>query len=172
MLFPQIQVEMLPDGDAGIYRTAEHLVDVIRNESVTFFVRQCAESIIRDVSQRDKVGEVRAMFNFVKDNIRYTNDMIDMEYIQSPTYILNKIVNGETVMGDCDDSVALLLSLLRAIGFMVRVKITGYPPSDQFSHVYGEVLVYGQWVPVDTIVPSFTIGDEAPNPNRVKLYEV
>jgi len=167
-----IQVEQLPDGDAAIYRTAEHMVKLIRAESNTYFVRQCAESVILGVEARDKMGEVKAAFAFVKDNIRYTGDMIGMEYIQTPTYILTMLMNNQTVMGDCDDSTTLLLSLLRSLGFMVRVKITGYNGSDEFTHVYGEVWIENRWVPVDTIVPDFSVGDEALHISRSRVYEV
>jgi hypothetical protein len=170
--FPQIVLEQLPEGDAGIFRTAEHLVDLIRSESNSFFVRQCAQSIIRGVQERDKKGEVKACFNFVKENVRYTNDMIGMEYIQSPTYILGQLLAGKMVMGDCDDSVCLLLSLLRSIGYLVRVKITGYADSQEFTHVYGEVLLNDIWVPVDSIVKEHKVGDEAPGIMRVRIYEV
>lgn len=168
-----ITVQQLSEGDKGIYETAEKMVEMIRTESTTYYVRQWAEVIIQDVPERDKWGEVKALYNFVKEHIRYTRDMIEMEYIQGPTYLLSKIGSGETALGDCDDSTVLLLSLLRTIGFMVRVKLTGYAPSEEFTHVYGEVLIdeHG-WVPVDTIVERFTVGDEAPNPIRVKLYEV
>lgn len=168
-----ITVQQLAGGDAGIYQTAEHMVNLVRQYGNVFYVRQWAERIIESVDARDKMGEVKALYNFVKNNIRYTRDMIDMEYIQEPEYILDKIERGETVMGDCDDSTVLLLSLLRSVGFMTQMKLTGYGPSDEYTHVYGEVYMDGRgWVPVDTIVQKFTVGDEAPNPSRVKLYPV
>lgn len=166
-----ITVQQLAGGDEGIYQTADHLVNLIRKYGNDFYVRQWAERILEPVDERDKMGEVRALFRFVKENIRYTRDMIDMEYVQEPGFILEKLERGETVRGDCDDSVVLLLSLLRSVGFMTQVKLTGYASTD-YTHVYGEVFIDQEWVPVDTIVKNFAVGDEAPNPTRVKLYPV
>lgn len=96
-----ITVQQLAGGDQGIYQTADHLVNLIRQYGNNFYVRKWAERIIEQVSERDKMGEVRALFRFVKEHIRYTRDMIDMEYVQEPGYVLEQIEAGNTVMGDC-----------------------------------------------------------------------
>lgn len=53
--------------------------------------------------------------------------------------------------GDCDDRAILTQSLLESLGFETRFVLVRGPKRPDYSHVYSEVKVDGQWMPLDTI---------------------
>lgn len=156
MLYPQprpMTLGMVPSGPAGIAATLKTMVRVARDARKDPGVRQLAASLVRDLPQYDTVGEVRALHAFVRDHIRYTNDIRNVELIQTPKATL------EMGVGDCDDKSTLLASLLESIGRPTRFVAIAMKPSDQFSHVYVETRLgvdakgRPRWVPLETIKP-------------------
>jgi transglutaminase-like putative cysteine protease len=110
-------------------------------------VRETALSLVRGIPERHWVGEVSALHGFVRDQIRYTQDVDDYETVQSPEKTL------QYMAGDCDDKATLLAGLLKSIGHPARfvaVGINGGP----FSHVLVESKVSENWVPLETIIPK------------------
>lgn len=71
------------------------------------------------------------------------------------------LANG-IIASNCDDYTVLLLSLLKSIGYPVKLRATSYIPSKKLSHVYGMVRIYGEWFPIDGIKGNGYVGWEAP----------
>ena len=106
-----------------------------------------------NVKERDWRGEVAAMYEYVRNNARYTHDPFEVELFQRPRRTL------ENKIGDCDDLTILLASLLQCVGYSVRVRVIGMKGSRVFQHIY---LLVGlpptnpaEWMPVD---PSMAEG--------------
>lgn len=104
------------------------------------------------VAERDWEGEIEAMFNYVRDNVRYTRDTTGVEVFRSPRRTL------QLKIGDCDDLTILLGSLLQAVGYPVRVRVIGLRGTGTFQHVY---LLAGtpphdpkKWIPLDPSRPE------------------
>lgn len=107
------------------------------------------------VREKDWPNEVRAIFAFVRNNIRYTRDPPDRDFYQRARRIL------ETRAADCDDLTIILGSLLMTVGYPLKFKIVavrppGTPKPDDFNHIY---LLVGlpprdpsRWVPLDASV--------------------
>lgn len=110
-------------------------------------IRAFAEDLIRGVPEKDAVGEVRAVFEWVRDNIRYTQDIRDVETIKSPDAV---IYSG---MGDCDDKALLVSTLLETIGFPTRFVAVALNEPGVFEHVYTEVKLGTVWITLDSIMP-------------------
>lgn len=173
-------------GDTAVMNTIDKMKVIINDSAKNPYVRRYAEAILNKykVSSYDWIGEAKAVHNWVRDNIRYTHDPLNVEYLQTPPVLLKLIERGERPMGDCDDMTMLSLSLLKSIGYPVGLKITSYNNSGKFQHVYGMVKVavgkagasgagnMTQWLPVETIKPDKEFGFEAPNPMRVYTTEV
>jgi len=109
-------------------------------------IRQFAASIVQGLPQGDASAEVRALHVFVRDKIRYTNDIRNVETLQTPQATL------EMGVGDCDDKTILLASLLESIGRTTRivaVALGGGP----YSHVVPEVKLGTKWYMLETIKP-------------------
>lgn len=93
------------------------------------------------------MGEVRALFDFVQNNIRYVRDVNGVETIQTPLKTL------EYGAGDCDDKSTLLAAMLESLGHETRFHAMGFRPGN-VEHVLLEVNIPGKgWVPLETTEP-------------------
>ncbi|MCX7595731.1 MAG: transglutaminase-like domain-containing protein [Fischerella sp.] len=148
---PQIYLGYIPQGYLGTQRTVEQIQALIREGAKDFYVRQKAIDILLDkaVKPKDYLGEIKALFEWVQDNIRYTKDPFRVEVLHSARRML------ELRAGDCDDMTILLGAMLEAVGHPVRVVLTGSDPLRPrfFSHIYLEVYHKGRWISLDATMP-------------------
>jgi len=154
--------------------TAKEMASIIVSSSRNPQIRAWAEYIVSPVRDKDDVGEVQSIYNFLQAYTRYGKDPIGYEYIQTPPYVLARIELGERPSLDCDDYTVLGLSLLRALGYEVLIRLASYSPTMEFEHVYG--LVYlpekKKWVAFDPIRKEKPFGWEAPGPTALRDVEV
>ncbi|MCU1284467.1 MAG: transglutaminase protein [Acidobacteriales bacterium] len=156
----------LQDGDAGVARTVRYMRAFVEgNEgSRNAQVIQLATQITANVANRDAAGERNAIYNWVKQNIKFRNEAD--ERLQSP------LVTLRLRAGDCDDHASLIAALLRVLGHRVAFRTLAIGGPD-FSHV--ECIAFdkrsGQWVPLDTTVAQAVPGWQAPNPQRVRDWQ-
>jgi hypothetical protein len=124
---------------------------LIRSGARDFRVRRAALGVLqqRAVRPKDYLGEIKALFEWVQQNLRYTKDTYQVEVLHSAPRLL------ELRAGDCDDFSILLGSLLEAIGHPVRIVLTGPNPRrpSLFSHVYVEASCNGRWIALDATMP-------------------
>lgn len=106
-----------------------------------------ARALIARVPARDWTGEIRAIFEWVQRNIRYTRDTRLAETLQTPPATL------ELGQGDCDDLATLLAAMLGAIGHPARFVAVGFRRPGAYSHVYAEGWTGAQWIALDAAVP-------------------
>jgi len=106
-------------------------------------VRQTALDLVGALRPKDWAAEVRALFAFVRDHVRYTRDVRGIETLQTPQATL------EIEQGDCDDKSTLLASLLESIGHPTRFVAIGYGKPGEFQHVYVESRIGARWLPLD-----------------------
>ena len=101
------------------------------------------------VRPKDYLGEIKALFEWVQRNIRYTRDPHRVELLHSARRLL------ELRAGDCDDMTILLGSMLQSIGHPVRIVVVGPDPLRPrlFTHVYPEVRYRGRWIALDATMP-------------------
>lgn len=144
---PRIRMYRVPKGTRGTLVTARLITQLIRDGAKDFYVRQKAIEIFRayGVRPKDRFGEVRALFNWVRRNIRYTRDIFRVELLHSARRML------ELRAGDCDDMTILLGAMLMSTGHPVRLILAGFRPHKphMYSHIYPEVNVRGRWIPID-----------------------
>lgn len=148
---PQIEVRSIPSGYKGTLKTVGHVARLIREGAKDFYVRQKAIDILiaQSVKPKDYTGEIKALFEWVQQNVRYTKDPFQAEALHSARRML------ELRAGDCDDMTIVLGSMLEAIGHPVRLVITGPSPTrpDLYTHIYLEVFCKGLWIPLDATMP-------------------
>lgn len=164
--------EYIGSGDTAIYRTVDKMKSIIINSSKNTYVREWAKNVVARVEVNNKKAEARAIFDFVRDNVRYTRDPLGFEYLQTPPTVLEDIRlykegKGERPVGDCDDMTLLSLSLLKSIGFEVAIKVVSFSNGKKFSHVYGLVKIGYEWVPFDCVRPDQEMGWESQGHTRV-----
>lgn len=147
IVVPRIRVVRIPRGTRGTLVTARMIAQMIRGGAKDFCVRQKAIEIFRiyGVCPKDRLGEVCALFDWVRRNIRYTRDIFRVELLHSARRML------ELRAGDCDDMTILLGAMLMSTGHPVRLILAGFRPNKphMYSHIYPEAFIRGRWIPID-----------------------
>jgi hypothetical protein len=142
-----VAVFALGDGDIGVEQTVQAMRALIDQGKKDSTVHERAAWILTTyhVPAFDFRGEFRAIFHWVRKNIRWTRDPTDKEALHSAAEILRLGI------GDCDDFSILMCSLLGTIGHRTRLVTISNHPEDpmQFSHIYCEVQLDDQWIPMD-----------------------
>ena len=148
---PQISLKGISKGYLGTRETLEQIQEIIYEGIKDFYVRQKAIDILieRGIRPKDYLGEIKALFEWVQQNIRYTKDPYRVEVLHTPRTIL------ELRAGDCDDMTILLGAMLESIGHPIRFVIVGPDISRPkvFSHIYLEVKYKNKWIPLDATTP-------------------
>jgi transglutaminase-like putative cysteine protease len=146
---PRIYTGRIPKGYPGTKKTADYIVELVKDGAKDFCVRQTAIDILifSGVRPKDYLGEIRTLFEWVKNNIRYTRDIHRVELLHSARRML------ELKAGDCDDMTILLGAMIKSIGHPVRLVLVGFNPTKRlFSHIYLEAFHKGWWIPLDATV--------------------
>lgn len=178
----------IPSGVNGVKATLRLMVDRcrkflrpnsgnIRDAQRLLSIRQCAQQLTYPVPEKDYWGEVEALHLFVRDQIRYTGDMLWAETIQDPDYTLSE------KSGDCDDKSILFCCLANSIGYPTRFCAVGMPSEsdpngENFSHVSGQALIDGcgwvnaECIPIDESGTKVDLGWFPPQVTCVMLAHV
>lgn len=149
----------IPEGPRGIRATLKIMSGLVKQGKKSMTVRDKVVQLTSGLSQKDWVGEVCALHQFVRDNIRYLMDPVDVELVQTPDKTLDLGV------GDCDDKSTLLCAMLESVGHPTRFVAIGFEPN-VFAHVYLETKIGPNWVSCETTEPV-EVGWQ-PDPRIVK----
>jgi transglutaminase-like putative cysteine protease len=139
-------LQALPEGRAGVEETLKQMRLLVRSGKRALPVRMTALTVVQTQGQKDWAGEVRALYAFVRDQVRYVRDIRGVETLHTAEKLL------EIRQGDCDDKSILLASLLEAIGHPTRFVAISLIPG-KFSHVYVETKIRNSWIPLDATEP-------------------
>jgi transglutaminase-like putative cysteine protease len=156
-------LRLIPAGDAGIKATLRIMRDIVRGWRSTPLVRNTARSITGETAGKQFRREAATLQRWVQNNIKYQQDVADVETVQTPDLTLRDRA------GDCDDQSVLIASLLQAIGHPVRFVAVAFEPGGEFSHVFAETRIGGYWLPVETTEP-YELGQFPPGVRR-HLFE-
>jgi hypothetical protein len=147
----------LAGGDEGTEQTISVLRNLVDDAWKDPFVNRTAIDIIRNagIPPFDRMGQIRAIYNWVLQNFYFVSDPVSKEALRPTRDLL------EMRAGDCDDINANVLpSLLGTIGYETRLVTVAADSSDpnSFSHVYAEVFLDGNWIPLDAARPGTSFG--------------
>src|SRR5882724_7000750 len=119
---PRIRIVRVPKGPRGTIASADLIAKLIREGAQDFYVRQKAIEIFREASAalKDRWAEVCALFNWVRNNIRYTRDIFRTELLHTARRM------GELLAGDGVDLTILRGEISIAAGDAVRRELTGF----------------------------------------------
>lgn len=161
----------LLSGEAGTKQTIalmRKLVDQAVSDAR--FVR-FAKDVVRGVLPYNDIGEASAVYEWVKQSIRYTKDPVTKETLYPPMELL------KIRAGDCDDIAMLMGAIMIALGYPARLVTISANASDpnEFSHVYLEAEVppgSGQWIPMDAARAGAQFGVEPPIYYRKRAWSL
>lgn len=146
-----------PNGSAYPHHTLRLMRDAIRRGRLDPAIISAAHSITYLTPERNACAEVAALFEWVRDHVRYTADVLGVETLTDPAKVLQRL------SGDCDDQTALLCALAESIGYPTRLVMAGYQ-SQEFEHVYCEIFCDGEWWACDPIDRAHPFGFAPPDP--------
>jgi len=144
---PSYQLLGIPDGPEGIRATLEIMRRLVRDARRTPDIRELAirltESAAGTGNGKNYFGEISALHAYVRDSIRYVQDVNEVETVSPPVEILR------LGAGDCDDKAILLAALLESIGHPARFVALAFAP-DLYEHVIVETKFGQGWIALET----------------------
>ena len=158
----------LAGGDAGVHQTIRAMRRLIEQGKKDPIIHESAANILRgaNVPAFNWAGEVRAIYNWVAQNIRFTRDVYGKETLHAAAEILRLGI------GDCDDFTILLCSLLGTVGHKTRILTISKPEDERhFSHVFPQVFLDGQWITIDAARRNPMMGRSPENTERVRIWD-
>lgn len=141
---PLQQLYAIADGPQGTRQTLRLMGKLVRAARTDPAIREKAADLVADIPGQAFREEVRRLFGFVRDEIRYLGDVNGVETIQAPDVTL------QNRHGDCDDKATLLAALLESIGHPARFVAVGFTDPYSYDHVYVESRIGPDWVPLET----------------------
>lgn len=129
-----------------------------------------AREITYKAPERDGEAEARAIYNAVKDRIRYTGDvapvMMPNGEVEAIDLYQSAARTWEFKGGDCDDHSILVATLLSINGIQCWLRVTAATAGSEWSHIY---VVAGlpkfapkKRLPIDTTLPVRRFNYEVP----------
>lgn len=158
-------------GDQGTQQTVELMRQLIDEALADQDFVNLAVRIVKTVPAYHDMGELQALYKWVKQNIRFTKDPVTKEKLYPPQQLLR------IKAGDCDDISMLLGAFLLALGYPARLITISANPSqpNEFSHVYVEGEAppgSGQWIPMDAARVDSEFGVAPPNYFRKRAWSL
>ena len=148
---PPARLAGIPDGIAGVRETLRAMARIVQRYKTDPGIYTLSRQLTRHLPSNDVQGEIRAIHAFVRDKVRYINDVEDVETLQTPDYTL------KCGQGDCDDKAMLVNTLLAATGRKTFFLAVGLD-EEFYSHVLGGVRLGTRQIPLETIVPNVPPG--------------
>lgn len=127
------------------------LKDMVLESRESRVVQQFSRKILQDrgVRPKDYLGEIRALYEFVRDEIPYRRDAAFLDtFVTAERQIQDYLFGSPS--GDCDDKAILLASLLLSVGHVPRFVLTNSYLGAKYSHIFVEVLFQGKWICLET----------------------
>lgn len=131
---PKGTLHAIPSGPPGVRVTLNVMAQLVRTGKTDMAVRDLAGEIVQSLPSKDYIGEVEAVWQWVRDNIRYLRDVQGVETVATPARTL------QSRRGDCDDQSVLIGALLSSIGHKIRFAALAFTPH-RYSHVFAETMI-------------------------------
>ena len=151
-LAPQVDLHgtrgFLANGFAGVAQTIDHMRRLVREYRTDGAIRRAAANILFLTPDRYGAHRAAALFEWVRDHVRYIPDVHEVETLATPVKTL------AALFGDCDDQATLLATLFESVGMPTRFVVAAYSDPAILEHVYLQVLVCGEWIDCDPTEPQ------------------
>lgn len=149
------RLQSLPSGVEGVRATLNIMRRLTREFKKNIVIRELALSLVKNEKPKDWINEIRRLYEFVRDDIRYVRDIQGVETLATPLKTL------EYAQGDCDDKAVLLAALLESIGHPTQFIALAFNQMG-FSHVIVETRLGRQWIALET-TEDVDLGWKPPN---------
>jgi transglutaminase-like putative cysteine protease len=147
-----------------------YLVGLIEEGSQDPQIREFTLNLLnaKGVPSYDYLGEIKAIFEWVRDNITYRRHVLCRDSFTTAKRVM------ELRSGDCDNCVVLLNSMLTSVGVPTGMRLVSSSLDKPFHHIYSLAGIPptkpSQWIPLDATEKSAKIGYEPPYKKRKDYY--
>lgn len=160
------QSSPLASGQRGNIQTLQAMASFVLRDISNPDVVELANSIISRAPSHDEMAEVKAIFNWVRDNIRYRKHPLNAQWVQDAIRTFAQYKSA-----DCTSQTVILATLLGSVGYVSRFVTCGFDfGTDEFDHVYDQVSVNDQWLSLDSCNKTAMAGWEVDSASRA-AYE-
>ena len=170
-------VKKIADGDMGIAQTVTAMIALAHDPETTQEIRDMSLWIINNAGAKSDMDKARSIYEWMSTRVAYNRDPVYREFVQPPINLLKLSFEGypnqrsHQSAGDCDDHATAIAALLSAAGFLTRFVVTAETPSSGvWSHIYTEVMVGDQWIPVDSSMWFVKFGERVQAPHSTYIY--
>lgn len=132
----------VPEGEAGTRAALGAMARYVTRYKTDWRIRSLAMKLVEHLPEKNYLAEATVIHAFVRDYVRYTRDIRDVETIATPIETLR------AMQGDCDDKSVLLAALLEAVGIETRFCAVAKTPG-QWCHVLTQARVGGKWLSLE-----------------------
>jgi transglutaminase-like putative cysteine protease len=157
------------DGEEGIKQTLKHMRELVIATDANRVIKQKAREIISGIRPNDEMGQIAAIFNWVRSHMEYVRDIYGVEELTAPDKIVTSMLSGTNeYSSDCDDYAMLLSALLRAVGFRTRLEALAVGQPEGYDHARAAVFVktLNKWIPLEgtkpNVAPGFGLKSQKP----------
>lgn len=137
--------------------TIKRLYELIDQAKTDPKFQELVYKITGNLASKDYKGELVAILNWAKNNIRYTRDPYAVELVQDVWSTLSR------ERADCDDFDVLVGAMAEVMGAPVQLITVSTRPDKEPVHTYPAAYVNGRWYALDATVGSSYVGWEPPN---------
>jgi len=173
------------EGNDSVYQTLKWMRYYVLRAKNNPIITNIADELYKKAN-KIPAKFIELVFEYVRDNIKYTYDHINVvnyisktelndkpentEFLQAPEKLLDPN-NSVLKKGDCDDMSMAIAALLLNKDFTVTFKVIGVHSKD-FSHVYNEVYLpeVNGYVALDAVIGE--IGKELAKPKIIEIMEI
>lgn len=159
----------IAEGDQGTEQTITQMRRLIWDGLRNVDVNRLAVSIVYDAPAWNTRAEAKAIYSWIRKNIRFTGDIAIAETLRTVEEIL------AVRAGDCDCINGVLLpTLMMSVGIETRLVTVAAEASrpESFSHIYPEVNLDGVWTPVDAAAEHAAFGKEPGHVYRKTVWDL
>jgi len=135
-------------------------------------MRKLALQITSRCPERDGQCEAKAVYDYVKQNVRYTGDVAPIRFPNGEVEGIDLYQSARRTLefggGDCDDQSILVATLLALNGITPRLRVMKERKNEDWSHIYPlgglPKTAPTNWVALDTTLPGNNeFGTEVPH---------
>lgn len=143
----------IPDGTPGLRTKLTHLRQLVEESKRDPAFRKQVLRIVRHVREGDWSGELGAISSWIRRNVTYRHDPVNVELFTAPHLLAGDVAAGDAAAGDCDDMVALGAAMAEVLGHPTRFVVGGdrHGRGERWRHIWRESWDKGRnrWVAYD-----------------------
>ena len=125
-------------------------------------MRKLALKITAHCPERDGECEARAVYDYVKANVRYTGDVAPIKFPSGQVEGIDLYQSARRTLefkgGDCDDQSGVVATLLSLNGITARLRVMKEDKNEDFSHIFPVAGLPKNdpttWFALDTTLPG------------------